>query len=93
MRGVRSDEIAEAINVALLPPLAGSPTGSWALVRGRKAVAFAVVLAVHASEAFAVPVPDRVCITLLNPLVNLIVPEAGPGESKAGANVTLNDWL
>ena len=52
-----------------------------------------MVLAVHASEAFAVPVPDRVCITLLNPLVNLIVPEAGPGESKAGANVTLNDWL
>ncbi|MEO8607272.1 MAG: hypothetical protein ABI690_05290 [Chloroflexota bacterium] len=41
--GVRGDEIAEAINVALLPPLAGSPAGSWALVRGRKAVAFAVV--------------------------------------------------
>ena len=41
--GVRGDEIAEAINVALLPPLAGSPNGSWALVRGRKAVAFAVV--------------------------------------------------
>ncbi len=41
--GVRGDEIAEAISVALLPPLAGSPTGSWALVRGRKVVPFAVV--------------------------------------------------
>ena len=41
--GVGADQIAEAIKVALLPPLAGSPTGSWALVRGRKAVAFVVV--------------------------------------------------
>ena len=42
-RGVGADQIAEAIKAALLPPLAGSPTGSWALVRGRNAISFAVV--------------------------------------------------
>jgi len=52
-----------------------------------------VVLAVHVTETFEVPVPDKVCATLLRPLTNEMLPEAGPGEPDAGANVTLNCWV
>ncbi len=41
--GVQPEQIAEAVTQALLPPLVGSPTASWALVRGKKALQFALV--------------------------------------------------
>ena len=52
-----------------------------------------VVLAVHANDALGVPVPDRFCVTLFRLLVTVILPEAGPGDPDAGANVMLNVWL
>ena len=52
-----------------------------------------VVLEFHVSKTFRAPVPVRVCDTLLSPLVKVIVPESGPGEPEAGANVTLNVWI
>jgi hypothetical protein len=41
--GVGPEQIAEAIKQALIPPVAGWPTGSWALVRGRRALPFTLV--------------------------------------------------
>lgn len=38
--GVHPDQIAEAIKLALIPPLAGTPNGSWSLVRGKNALTF-----------------------------------------------------
>jgi hypothetical protein len=40
---VTTDQIAEAIQVALLPPTPGAPTGSWGLIRGRNHIPFALV--------------------------------------------------
>ena len=48
-----------------------------------------MVLAVHCSTTFEVPVPEKLWITLFRPLRNVTLPEAGPGEPEAGANVTL----
>jgi hypothetical protein len=56
-------------------------------------VTFEVVLAVHVKETFEVPAPDRVSVTLLSALVKEMLPEAGPGDPEAGANMTLNVWL
>ena len=56
-------------------------------------VTFGVVLAVQVSETFEVPMPERVCVTLLSPVRKATLPEAGPGEPGIGAKVTLNVWL
>lgn len=41
--GVKPEQVGEAVKQALLPPLAGSPVGAWALVRGRQNVPFVLV--------------------------------------------------
>lgn len=38
--GVNPEHVTEAARFALIPPMPGNPTGSWALVRGRQASAF-----------------------------------------------------
>lgn len=38
--GVQPDQIAEVIKQALIPPSVESPTGSWALIRGKKSFPF-----------------------------------------------------
>lgn len=43
--GVSAEIVADAVACALIPPIAGSPVGSWALVRGRSAVPFVLVQA------------------------------------------------
>ncbi len=43
--GVAADQIAEAITIALLPPMPGVNTGSWGLVRGRASIPFLLVQA------------------------------------------------
>jgi hypothetical protein len=41
--GVQPEQVAEAVQQALVPPLVGSPNGSWALVRGKKIIPFIMV--------------------------------------------------
>ncbi len=41
--GVQAEQVAEAVQQALVPPLVESPTGSWALVRGKKTIPFIIV--------------------------------------------------
>jgi len=41
--GVTPEQVAEAVQQALVPPLVESPTGSWALVRGKKTIPFIMV--------------------------------------------------
>lgn len=41
--GIKSEQVAEAVRLALLPPLPGAARGAWALVRGRQAVPFVLV--------------------------------------------------
>lgn len=41
--GVEPEQIAEVVKHALVPPLVGSPTASWALVRGKKTLQFVLV--------------------------------------------------
>src|SRR5690348_14178119 len=50
----------------------------------------AVVLAFQVSVTLGVPVPSKAWETLLNPLLNVMVPETGPGEPEPGLNVTVN---
>ncbi len=41
--GVQPEQVAEAVQQGLIPPLVESPTGSWALVRGKKTIPFIMV--------------------------------------------------
>ncbi|NWG16435.1 MAG: hypothetical protein HXY41_07345 [Chloroflexi bacterium] len=45
--GIKPEQVGEAVKQALLPPLAGSPGGAWALVRGRQNVPFVLVQSVQ----------------------------------------------
>jgi hypothetical protein len=42
-KGITPEQIAEAVKLALMPPVPDAPTGSWALIRGRSAVQFMLV--------------------------------------------------
>jgi hypothetical protein len=42
-KGITPEQIAESVKLGLIPPVPDSPTGSWALIRGRNAVQFMLV--------------------------------------------------
>src|SRR5207248_1203774 len=90
------EAVKSAYDVAAIWVASGEPKlagwlGSHALAeieqRYTLYVTFGVVLAVQVSETFEVPMPERVCVTLLSPVRKATLPEAG------GEKLTLKPWL
>jgi hypothetical protein len=92
--GVKPEQVAEAVQLALIPPLTESPTGSLALVRGKSGVFFFVQAFVGSARqymAHVVLLPSELIRTISGNLTALLplVQREMPAYESAGAMLPL----